>query len=166
MRKLTAILAALLALILCLTGCGLTGESGARKAETTADLPLNEGTALPVEKTGPIIEPQAIADYIFVHGTLPDNFITKKEAQALGWDSSRNDVSDVAPGKSIGGDYFGNYDKKLPQVRGRKYFEADCRYTGGNRGPERIVYSSDGHVWYTGDHYETFTELFPSSQEE
>ena len=119
-----------------------------------------------MEKTGPIIEPQAIADYIFVHGTLPDNFITKKEAQALGWDSSRNDVSDVAPGKSIGGDYFGNYDKKLPQVRGRKYFEADCRYTGGNRGPERIVYSSDGHVWYTGDHYETFTELFPSSQEE
>ena len=162
MRKLTAILAALLALLLCLTGCGLTGESGVRKAETTADLPLNEGTALPVEKTGPIIEPQAIADYIFVHGTLPDNFITKKEAQALGWDSSRNDVSDVAPGKSIGGDYFGNYEGRLPVEQGVEYHEADCWYTGGKRNAYRVIYSNQGRVWYTEDHYETFTELFPT----
>ena len=75
-------------------------------------------------------------------------------------------MSDVAPGKSIGGDRFGNYEGVLPTVKGRKYFEADCYYTKGKRTAARIVYSSDGHVWYTEDHYVTFTELFPSGQEE
>lgn len=114
------------------------------------------------EETGPIIEPQAIADYLFEHGELPDNFITKKEAQALGWDSSRNYVSDVAPGKSIGGDWFGNYQGKLPRAKGRTFRECDCNYVKGKRKDDRIVWSSDGRVWFTDDHYETFTELFPS----
>ena len=120
-------------------------------------------TATPkAEAEGPIIEPQAIADYLFEHGELPDNFITKKEAQALGWDSSRNYVSDVAPGKSIGGDWFGNYQGKLPRARGRTFRECDCNYVKGRRKDDRIVWSSDGRVWFTDDHYETFTELFPS----
>ena len=109
-----------------------------------------------------ITDPQEIADYIFEHGKLPDNFITKREAEALGWDSSRNDVSDVAPGKSIGGDRFGNYEGLLPAKSGRTWYEADANYRGGNRGAERIVYSSDGLVYYTRDHYESFTQLFPS----
>ena len=109
---------------------------------------------------GPIIDPQEIADYLFEHGTLPDNFITKKEAQDLGWEGG--DLSRYAPGKSIGGDLFGNYEGLLPRVKGRKYYEADCWYTGGRRNEHRVIYSSDGHVWYTDDHYQTFTELFPS----
>ena len=120
--------------------------------------------APPEEKSGPIIEPQAIADYLFEHGELPDNFLTKEEAEALGWDSSRNYLSDVAPGMSIGGDRFGNYEGKLPKAKGRTFREADANYTGGKRNGERIVYSSDGRVWYTDDHYETFTELFPSEK--
>ena len=111
---------------------------------------------------GPIIDPQSIADYIFAHGGLPDNFLTKREAQDLGWDSRYNYVSDVAPGMSIGGDRFGNYEGALPQVQGRRYFEADCWYTGGKRNAYRVIYSNDGHVWYTEDHYQTFTELFPT----
>ena len=118
-------------------------------------------TPTPVPE-GPIIDPQSIADYLFAHGELPDNFITKKEARALGWDSSRNYVSDVAPGMSIGGDRFGNYEESLPVVKGRQYYEADCWYTGGRRNAYRIIYSDDGHVWYTEDHYQTFTELFPT----
>ena len=118
-------------------------------------------TPTPVSE-GPIIDPQSIADYLFAHGELPDNFITKKEARALGWDSSRNYVSDVAPGMSIGGDRFGNYEESLPVVKGRQYYEADCWYTGGRRNAYRIIYSDDGHVWYTEDHYQTFTELFPT----
>ena len=114
------------------------------------------------EASGPIIEPQAIADYIFKHGRLPDNFITKKEAQKLGWDSSRNYVSDVAPGKSIGGDRFGNYEGRLPSKKGRTWYEADCYYTKGKRNAHRILYSNDGLVYYTDDHYETFTQMFPS----
>ena len=111
---------------------------------------------------GPIIEPQAIADYIFQHGELPDNFITKKEAQKMGWDSSRNYVSDVAPGKSIGGDRFGNYEGRLPNKKGRQWYEADCYYTKGKRNAHRILFSNDGLVYYTDDHYETFTQMFPS----
>ena len=84
----------------------------------------------------------------------------ESSAQALGWD--RNYLSDVAPGMSIGGDHFGNYEGQLPRVKGRKYYECDANYTGGRRGAERIVYSNDGHVYYTRDHYQTFTELFPS----
>jgi len=124
-------------------------------------------TPAPEEKksskpTGPIIEPQAIADYIFEHGKLPDNFITKKEAQNLGWDSSYNYVSDVAPGKSIGGDRFGNYEGLLPSKKGRTWYEADCYYTGGKRNAYRILFSNDGLVYYTDDHYESFTQMFPS----
>ncbi len=123
----------------------------AQEPEESADKP-----------SGPIITPQAIADYLFQHGKLPDNFITKKEAQALGWDSSRNYVSDVAPGKSIGGDRFGNYENRLPSKKGRTWYEADCFYSGGRRNAYRILYSSDGLVYYSGDHYETFTQMFPS----
>lgn len=114
------------------------------------------------KSSGPIIEPQAIADYIFKHGKLPDNFITKKEAQKLGWDSSRNYVSDVALGKSIGGDRFGNYEGLLPSKKGRTWYEADCYYTKGKRNAHRILYSSDGLVYYTDDHYESFTQMHPS----
>ena len=162
-----AILLCLTLALLMLTGCSLPTVT-----EDIAELPLadavpeTEKTVPEEERTGPIIEPQAIADYLFTYGKLPDNFITKKEAQELGWDSTRNYVSDVAPGKSIGGDRFGNYEGVLPKVKGRTYYEADCYYTKGKRTAERIVYSSDGHVWYTEDHYVTFTELFPSGQEE
>ena len=165
--KLRTFALVLLAALLLLTGCSLPAVT-----EDIAELPLAEAApetkeAVPAEEpTGPIIEPQAIADYLFAYGKLPDNFITKKEAQELGWDSTRNYVSDVAPGKSIGGDRFGNYEGVLPKVKGRTYYEADCYYTKGKRTAERIVYSSDGHVWYTEDHYVTFTELFPSGQEE
>ena len=190
-RKIAALVALLLAGLLLLTGCGEVPEAvvdsnpkatealplateapakaeKATKAPTEAPTekptkaPTKAPTEAPTEAPGPIIEPQAIADYIFAHGELPDNFITKEEAQALGWDSTRNYVSDVAPGKSIGGDRFGNYEGQLPRKKGRTFRECDCNYTKGKRNGERIVYSNDGHVWYTSDHYETFTELFPS----
>ena len=113
---------------------------------------------------GPITDPQSIADYIFANGCLPDNFITKKEAQALGWDSRYNYLSDVAPGYSIGGDRFGNYEGILPRKSGRVYYECDCYYTGGKRNAYRIVFSNDGLVFYTEDHYNTFEEMHPSTE--
>ena len=116
------------------------------------------------EQTGPITDPQGIADYIFEHGELPPNFITKAEAQALGWDSSYNYVGDVAPGKSIGGDRFGNYEGLLPSKKGRTWYEADCYYEGKKRNAHRILYSNDGLVYYTDDHYESFTQMFPSKK--
>ncbi len=181
-KKIAALIALLLAGLLLLTGCSevlqavteilpevtealpVAPEAPAKEqADEAARAPAEKPAGAPAEEQGPIIEPQAIADYLFAHGELPDNFITKAEAQALGWDSSRNYLSDVAPGKSIGGDRFGNYEGQLPKKKGRTFRECDCNYTGGKRGGERIVYSNDGHVWYTGDHYETFTEMFPSN---
>lgn len=129
---------------------------GADFAVTTVTQTAKEETA------APITEPQAIADYIFQHGCLPDNFITKAQAEALGWDKETNYVGDVAPGKSIGGDRFGNYEGLLPKASGRTYYEADCYYDGTERNGHRIVFSNDGLVYYTADHYESFTEMHPS----
>ena len=173
-KKLMALAALLTVLALVLGSCVADPAVTARKKKkarpTAVVTAVPEATAAPAdteapegtEEPGPIIEPQRIADYIFEHGELPENFITKQEAKDLGWDSYVNYVSDVAPGMSIGGDYFGNYQGKLPRVKGRKYYEADCWYTGGKRNQYRIIYSNDGHVWYTEDHYNTFTEMSPS----
>lgn len=120
-------------------------------------------TATPVPD-GPITDVQSIADYLFANGCLPDNFMTKKDAKALGWPGG--DLYRYAPGMCIGGDYFGNYEGVLPtkDENGRKitYHECDVNYHGGSRGADRIVFSSNGHVYYTADHYNTFTEIFPS----
>ena len=93
--------------------------------------------------------------------TSKRGFSTKREAQALGWDSYWNYVGDVAPGMSIGGDRFGNYEGQLPRKKGRTWFECDVNYGGKKRGPERLLYSSDGLYYYTSDHYNTFTQMYP-----
>ena len=103
---------------------------------------------------------EEVAEYIFLYGHLPDNFITKKEAKALGWVSSEGNLGEVAPGKSIGGDYFGNFEGNLPEKKGREYHECDIDSTGGYRGAKRIVYSNDGLIYYTEDHYNTFELLY------
>ena len=159
-----ALVALLLAAVLVLGSCTAdTAVTGKKKKNAT---PTPAVTAMPdaTEEPGPIIEPQAIADYLFRHGELPENFITKQQAKDLGWGTIYRYVSDVAPGMSIGGDYYGNYEGKLPRVKGRKYYECDCYYTGGKRNACRIIYSNDGHVWYTEDHYNTFTEMSPSEK--
>lgn len=175
-----AILMALLLLILGQQGILPLGDTAdapdtlptATIAAALTDSPTSAPTATPVRTEKPnaapkqtaITAPQDIADYIFAHGTLPDNFLTKSEARQLGWDSSQNYVSDVAPGYSIGGDKFGNYEGLLPEASGRKWYEADANYTAGPRGAERVLYSSDGLVYYTNDHYQTFTEMHPSGK--
>lgn len=100
-----------------------------------------------------------VAAYLRAFGTLPGNYIKKAEAEALGWSSAKGNLWQVAPGKSIGGDRFGNYEGKLPAKRGRQYYECDVDYDGGFRGAKRIVFSSDGLIYYTQDHYATFEEI-------
>jgi hypothetical protein len=100
-----------------------------------------------------------IASYIKKHGKLPDNYITKEEAKRLGWKPSRGNLNEVAPGKSIGGNIFYNDPPILPDAPGRIWCEADIGYKSGYRGIKRILYSNDGLVYKTLDHYETFFEL-------
>ena|GEM_PF-188420 len=92
-------------------------------------------------------------------GSLPDNFITKDQAKALGWKPKQGNLHEVAPGKSIGGDRFGNNEGLLPSADGRQWFEADIGYESGFRGSDRLLYSSDGLIYKTTDHYKTFTRL-------
>ena len=165
---LTKILSAIVAVIvLLLAGAGvidLDTDTASVQTQQTQIIETKADIDTADEKTGPVIEPQAIEDYLFEHGQQPDNFITKKEAQKRGWDSDSNYVSDVAPGYSIGGDRFGNYEGLLPDKDGRTWYEADCYYTKGKRNACRIVYSNDGLVYYTDDHYESFTKMKPSGK--
>jgi guanyl-specific ribonuclease Sa len=100
-----------------------------------------------------------VADHIKKNNRLPDNFIMKNEAKKLGWNPVRGNLWDVATGKSIGGDVFLNREKKLPVKRGRSWYEADINYKGGKRGKDRIIFSSDGLIYKTEDHYKTFTRI-------
>lgn len=93
-------------------------------------------------------------------GRLPEKFVTKKEAKELGWRPG-SDLAKVAPGKSIGGDRFGNFEKRLPHKKGRQWFEADLGFKKGKRGAKRLLYSSDKLIYVTTDHYKTFTEVPP-----
>ena len=111
-----------------------------------------------IAEDGEYSSPEDVAEYIHTYGKLPGNFITKNQARDLGWDSSKGNLWDVAPGKSIGGDRFGNYEGLLPEGQ---YRECDVNYAGGYRGAERLIYEEDGGgVWYTNDHYESFTQLY------
>lgn len=104
---------------------------------------------------------EEVALYIHLFGELPVNFITKNEAKELGWVNKEGNLHEVAPGMSIGGDRYGNYEQILPNG---KYKECDINYHGGYRGDERLVYSQDGYIYYTDDHYETFTQLYPEPE--
>jgi len=98
-----------------------------------------------------------VALYIHTYGKLPSNFMTKKQAKKLGW--SGGSLEDFAPGMCIGGDYFGNYEGLLPEDK--EYHECDIDTLGKkSRGAKRIIYSDDGYIYYTEDHYESFEQLY------
>lgn len=110
-----------------------------------------------VAEAGSYTTAQDVALYLRLYGHLPGNFITKKEAQALGWNGGS--LEPYAPGKCIGGDRFGNYEGLLPS--GHSYRECDIDTLGANsRGAKRLVFSDDGLIYYTEDHYNTFTLLY------
>lgn len=126
-----------------------SSDSESSDAESEAALP----------EDGVYTAKEEVAEYIHLYGHLPDNFITKKEADALGWQGGS--LESYAPGKSIGGDRFGNYEELLPKKKGRTYTECDIDTKGAkSRGAKRIVFSNDGLIYYTGDHYESFELLY------
>ncbi|MCR5451462.1 MAG: ribonuclease [Lachnospiraceae bacterium] len=125
-------------------------ESG--EADDNADI-FREDDA--IDEDGIYDSRDEVAMYIYLYGTLPQNYITKKEAKDLGWNGGS--LSDPAPGKCIGGDYFGNYEGILPEED--EYTECDIdTLESGRRGPKRIVFSDDGDIYYTDDHYDTFSK--------
>jgi len=113
----------------------------------------------PVTQDGWYETKEEVAVYLAGYGQLPENYITKKQAQDLGWVSSWGNLDEVAPGCSIGGDRFGNYEGSLPDKKGRSWKECDIDYDQGTRNAKRILFSNDGLIYYTEDHYNTFTQL-------
>lgn len=179
MRKAVSLLLALLMLAaLALTGCDESGLPTAEEINTVISIveSLSDGepdageeplpsepekapdSSLPDEH-GSYTSREDVAAYLIAYGHLPENFITKKDARALGWEGGS--LEDFAPGKCIGGDFFGNYEGLLPSAKGRKYTECDIDTLGRrSRGSKRLIFSNDGLIYYTEDHYESFTLLY------
>ena len=147
-----------------LAACGKEGggqpeTTGRSQTETTTESTSEEEPS-GITEDGYYTGKYEVAEYIYTFGHLPDNYITKKKAQELGWDNRKGNLWDVAPGMSIGGDRFGNYEGLLPEAKNRKYYECDIDFDGGYRNEKRIIYSNDGLIYYTEDHYESFEQLY------
>ena len=133
-------------------------ESAGEQNETDRSVPEEAGEDT-LDEDGAYTTKEDVALYLHLYGHLPDNFITKKQAQKLGW--SGGSLEPYAPGCSIGGSRFGNYEGLLPDKEGRTWTECDIDTMGAkSRGPKRIVFSNDGLIYYTGDHYESFELLY------
>ena len=181
-EKILALLLAVTALTV--SGCGMDigvigGEDGPTEVivsgpgvSETVQLPEEEpaGTepAAEEEPEEPVLldedgtynSAEDVSLYLYTYDHLPDNYITKNEARDLGW--TGGSVEQVAPGCAIGGDRFGNREGILPKAEGRQYYECDIDTIGEtSRGAKRIVWSDDGLIYYTEDHYESFTLLYP-----
>lgn len=169
-------LASLLIFVLTITGCGAVeekdnGNTGDTAVSKTVE---SEPDTLPEEASEPDTPPEEasepaedgvysskddVAQYIHIYGHLPSNFITKKDAEKLGWQGGS--LEPYAPGKCIGGSHFGNYEGILPEKEGRTYTECDIdTLEADKRGAKRIVFSNDGLIYYTEDHYESFELLY------
>lgn len=123
------------------------------------DILNEESSSVAINENGTYTTAKDVALYIHTYSKLPSNFITKNEARNLGWEGGG--LEDFAPGKCIGGDRFGNYEGLLPEKNGRFYTECDIDTLGTNsRGAKRIVFSNDGLIYYTEDHYESFELLY------
>ena len=136
----------------------------AADASAPAELPAATEAAAPDEEAlpdenGSYTTKEDVLAYLIAYGHLPSNFITKNDARAAGWEGGS--LEPYCPGKCIGGDRFGNREGLLPTARGRTWTECDINTLGKrSRGAERIVFSNDGLIYYTGDHYESFELLY------
>ncbi len=177
LKKIVAVLLALLCVTALLAGCFqiqspvLSNTDPAPQAAApqtqapTSEAPMETRIASPPEtqaeldENGSYYSRDDVALYIHTFGCLPSNYLTKKQAQSLGW--SGGSLERFAPGKVIGGSRFGNYEGLLPEAPGRYYTECDIDTLGkSKRGDKRIVFSNDGLIYYTDDHYKSFTLLY------
>ena len=190
MRKIFALLLSLMLVLSVITGCGASKKTSndettkisssisnekeknntqldkskkitaqnTDNANSAANVKANSGK-LKISESAAYTDREHVAAYINEFAKLPHNYITKNQAKKLGW-QTKGTLDKVAPGKSIGGDRYGNYKGLLPKKNGRTWTECDIDYVKGNRNAKRIVFSNDGLIYYTGDHYKTFTKLY------
>lgn len=111
----------------------------------------NSSSQISIEK---LTEEKTVISYVKQNHKLPDYYITKREARNQGWNPSKGNLCEILPGRAIGGDKFGNREGRLPD--GNQYFEADVNYDCGGRNADRIIYTKNGEVYLTKNHYKSF----------
>lgn len=145
---------------------GLLPETKAPTSSSLAPIPTspsnntNKPAQIPLfidEKT----QTNAVANYLQRYQQLPDFYLTKKQAREQGWNAKEGNLCEVLPGRAIGGDRFMDREKQLPKEAGRQWYEADVNYQCGRRGSDRLLYSNDGLIYVTTDHYRTMTKVAP-----
>lgn len=164
-RRIYVILSFMLALIL--TACGADASGGRAEPALSAagETIAKDEAGESLSEDGAYTSREDVALYLHLYGRLPSNFITKKEARGSGWEGGS--LEPYAPGKCIGGDRFGNHEGLLPEKDGRTYQECDIDTLGADsRGAERIVYSNDGLIYYTEDHYGSFELLYGEGEDD
>ena len=137
-------------------------ETRAAKKRATATRASERGTeaGAGIREDDSYTSRDEVALYLHTYGKLPKNFISKKDAEEQGFRFGEGDFGEAFPGMSVGGSRFGNYEGQLPEKSGRRYYECDIDYQGGRRNAKRLVYSNDGLIFYTDDHYKSFTQLY------
>lgn len=133
-------------------------------SQSTATISKNENTnfneavkpeaSLNSNKIDELTSENLVINYVKTNQKLPDYYITKSEARKQGWVASKGNLCEVLPGRAIGGDHFSNREKTLPS--GEQYYEADVNYNCGRRNADRIVFTKNGDVWLTKNHYKSF----------
>lgn len=137
------------------------GESSVPDASDPQQTSETQETQNAIGEDGVYTSKDDVALYLHTYGHLPANFITKNQAESFGWSGGGLDKIPNCQGKSIGGDKFGNREGLLPDAPGRTYRECDIDTMGANsRGTKRIVFSNDGLIYYTDDHYDSFELLY------
>lgn len=143
----------LIAMLIALVVAGFSALHGdGDRAITNVSTPAAES----IEQ---LTQQQRVVSYVQQHQRLPDYYITKKQAREQGWDAGDGNLCKVLPGKAIGGDRFSNREAQLPTANNRVWREADINYQCGRRGADRLLYSSDGLIYVTRDHYKNFTRM-------
>ena len=136
-----------------------SGNSESPQESAAEPSPAADPDPTPIPEDGSYTTREDVSLYLVTYGHLPPNFVTKEEAEKAGWNGGSLEY--VLPGKCIGGDRFGNREGQLPKAKGRIWWECDINTLGKrSRGAERLVYSNDGLIYYTADHYETYTRLY------
>ena len=156
--RLLPVLILLLVLVYLFPGIGTAvPATGTQTAQTAQTETADTDTELPED--GSYTSKEDVRDYYILYGHLPNNFVTKAEAREAGW--TGGSLENYLPGKCIGGDNFGNFEGLLPKAKGRKWIECDINTLGKkSRGAERMIFSNDGLIYYTSDHYESFELLY------
>lgn len=148
-KKLSAILLLVLSFVL----------SACTPVNQTVSTSASRDVAEEITENGYYFTAQEVSQYLRLYGHLPENYLTKNEAKSRGWVASKGNLQEIDDRAVIGGDQFANREGLLPEEPGRIYYECDVNYDGGHRGAERLVFSNDGLIFYTNDHYKSFVDV-------